>query len=1493
MANLLDIGKNLFSGASQAVGNFLQQYPTPESYVAKQVQQVPQQIQQRVVQPIQQSIQNYGYKNPVQSQNLISRYEPTFNALNTLSQPTYQAFSQGIPAAIRTSPLGQFTQYATGNVPKFQNQISDLGKGLNLAVTAGGYKNLASGNLLNPLIQTGVGAGMGALSAKMNGQDWKQGALQMAGQTAKFSGAFELGSQLLKPLTNIIAPQAVQQFGQYFKMLANPEISDLAKGQIKYLIAKNLERIPVNAVKAMIDGSVGMGLVGATQPFKTVGEWLNNIAENAKQGAVFAGATSLVGPLADFGIQGAKSKYNAIPNKEAGFIKIKGNPAESPTTPPASVGESRGVPSTGGEIVQFNDLPKAKQQSLYQQFLKEGNKDTFQGFSQMMQSGQDFTKEGKISSAWDKPLSSGGEIGGIPTPDYVNSILNKDVISKYGKVVKISEDVHPGEYILYTESGKPLVGVQIPKPSASSQGVVGVGEGVHATNYTPGQIVNLGSDGVAKVISNDNGKIRVIFPGQEKFPVILNEKGLSVIRTATPKDIGTIKPGSTPKKMTLRMWQNELSSSGGEIPKGGEPMATIAPEATSPTMTKIAGEKQRGFVTSVQNSPEVSPDVQGKVSGTYGVATDKAALEQSANLTTDLPSATNTVLDQLNSKTSQITKQTISDAIAVAKAQDAQGNTAMATQIYDKVAEHLTNSGQVSQAASLLSQRTPEGLLYSATKALKTAGVERTPEIEKQLNGLIGDIKATQPGSDEQSMATQKLVKFVTDKIPRSKGNALFGIWRSMLISGPETAAKVATSYGINTPGQLLSRPISALTDRVVSGLTGSDRSITFNPSDYKTFGQGFVEGAKAIPTKMTTGLDLPDTSSFNGYDNPAESMNRSSQQTGVEKVVTRVHASIPKPIYEATYDMNIAEQARTEALNAGKSGDKGFIQDLIDHPTNKMKDIARVEAEKATNMASNAATKASSAVQNIPVIGKILNPIARVPANIGVQGLIDYSPLGLVKAGGEVVRGIIKGDFNQRDFSTAVGKGTVGTAIMATGAALMNAGRMALAQPADAKERALNEAQNIPANSVYVGGKVTKDANGTFQRSGGTWISLNATGAAGITLALGGGVAKGGPAAGLAAGGRELADQPYVQGIAGFGQALSDPTRYASTFLDKTATSVIPGLVAQPARGTDTVQRAYSSNLVDALKAKIPGLRQTLPAERNLYGQTLPGSNPNGTVLGGIAGTVNPFYPQSSMNQNDPVTSELQRLYNVGGSAGSPAISAQTKNQTIQGVKMSLTPTQLSTLISQEGPQIHDQISQIISNPGYQSLSDENKTNAINSVLTSIRKQVRGNIDLSQTNQPIKIASPTSGQYTLINKDTGSVKQINLSQPISYPTLTGNTIIDKKLVSSYKSDLNSRTNDIISLYQDGQLTLDQANTAIQQVKDSTSSGIKASKKITISKSSIKAPLISISKSKVTNFKMPALPKIKQSKSTAIKIKNLKPTKFAKIKGLTIGKKLV
>jgi len=912
----------------------------------------------------------------------------------------------------------------------------------------------------------------------------------------------------------------------------------------------------------------------------------------------------------------------------------------------------------------------------------------------------------------------------------------------------------------------------------------------------------------------------------------------------------------------------------------------------------------------------------------YTTQTEQAGIDIASEYANgNLTQKSTDVLNTLSKEKGTITRQEALNAQAVAlKLQDQLGNVAVenmtpaqksaletSTNILSQLSEHYTAGGQLSQSAAVLKNQTAQGLYYQAIKTLSgvkdAKGVsllDKNPELATTISNLTNDVKGTAVGTPEREMAVQRLVKAVTDQVPRSKGDAAFGIWRSMLISGPETAVKVMSSYGINTPGQLLSRPISALTDRIVSALRGSDRSITFNPSDYGTFGKGMAGGAEAIPTKMKTGLDLPGTSSFNSYDNPAQAMTHSSQQTGFEKVVTRLHASIPKPVYKATYDMNIAEQARTAAVNAGKSGDKTFIQGLIDHPTSQMQDIAKVEAEKATNMASNAATRASSAVQNMPYIGKILNPIARVPANIGVQGLVDYSPLGLVKAGGEVVKGIFKGNFDQRAFSTAVGKGVVGTGIVATGFALMQAGRMALAQPNDAKERALNEAQNIPSNSVYIGGNVTKDANGIFHRSGGTWLSLNVAGAAGLTLAMGGGLAKGGPTTALTSGARELADQPYIQGVAGFGQALSDPTRYASTFFDKTATSIVPGLVAQPATGMDTNQRVYPTNIGDALKAKIPILRQTLPVARNMYGQPLPGANPSGTVLGGIAGSFNPFYPHQATNQNDPVTTELQRLYNQNGSQGSPSIAQPAVNQTIDKQKVKLNSQQLMNYVAMRGPQIQQAIGNLIADPNYQKLSDDQKTNAINKLITRIDTSVKGfngsqimsnnpatnallasNNQLAMSGYQSSGAPNMNGQVGISSINTkmtyvdskGVLQTVDTTMPTK-PQLTGNTFLDQKLVSDYKSALTARANDIYELYKAGQITEEQATTELTKLTNQKIASAKKPKKITIKMA--KAP--KITNVKASKPKKPATFKVK--KTPTFKVTKAKKIAQFKVKGI-------
>jgi len=134
-----------------------------------------------------------------------------------------------------------------------------------------------------------------------------------------------------------------------------------------------------------------------------------------------------------------------------------------------------------------------------------------------------------------------------------------------------------------------------------------------------------------------------------------------------------------------------------------------------------------------------------------------------------------------------------------------------------------------------------------------------------------------------------------------------------------------------------------------------------------------------------------------------------------------------------------------------------------------------------------------------------------------------------------------------------------------------------------------------------------------------------------------------------------------------------------------------------------------------------------------------------------------------------------------------------------------------------------------LIKSPGYKSLNDEQKKKAIQSVMTKTRKITRANLDLSK---PTKIPS-IKGTYTLINKETGTVKNIDLSKSIEYPKLTGNKIMDKKLISSYKSSITSRIRNVVALYQDGQITLDQATKIVNNLQtryNKTKKGKKAKK---------------------------------------------------------------
>lgn len=819
----------------------------------------------------------------------------------------------------------------------------------------------------------------------------------------------------------------------------------------------------------------------------------------------------------------------------------------------------------------------------------------------------------------------------------------------------------------------------------------------------------------------------------------------------------------------FRTYQNQkLSRQGGfvRIP-GTSDSAPAEPLPAGPSVKLPPGVKQSKFSKSVIASPETGPQLVKSVTqdpANYQTVTNAGQLERSqAHLAQGLPQAISDITDRLSVPNGKIDDQVVSDAIATAKALDAKGDSGslqQATDIYNALGEHLSHQGQAIQAASLLSHRTPEGLRYAAARTLKKAGVEVTPQMDGEIRAMIDNIKQHPQGSDARQFELSKLTSYVNDKIPRNKMQAGVGIWRAGLLSGPETATKVAFSHAITLPFEAAAQLPTAAADKVISLVTGKRAaSVTLRGA-----ASGAKQGGKDFMTKMRTGIDAPGSGGF------LEDFGSGTHQTAYEDFVGNLHGGLFKPAYEGRYRISLNDQALTEAKNQGlKGADKQtFVKNFVDNPTDKAKETAAFDAARATNQQETDLGHMAQSLQKVTMagfpVGKVLAPFTRIPSAIGTVGMVDYTPFGIAR---EVVMQVKKGEFDQRLMSQAIGRSATGTSTAALGALLMNNGRMTLKAPSDQKDRALWDLEGKQPNSIYVGGKVSKNPDGTFHYEGGHWQTVNALGAIGITLGVGGAfgramsdnannVAKALPDA-LASGSRLLLDQPYFKGISGATNALNDPTRYAQTFMDSTLGSVIPTGIQQTARGTDPLQRDYPNNIKDTLKAGIPGLRESLPVRQDLFGNNLPG--PGGSVGKDINGILNPFFPQSSRLQGDAQTQELQRLYNVLGSSTSPNIGAPSKSITINGKTVKLTPQQMDQYIAQSGPNIHSGIGNLLQNPDYQGLPDEQKANAINSqVITPARDAQK----VSQlADNPKSLSDQAAGILA------GTTNQLNLSPDV------------------------------------------------------------------------------------------------------------------------------
>ena len=619
----------------------------------------------------------------------------------------------------------------------------------------------------------------------------------------------------------------------------------------------------------------------------------------------------------------------------------------------------------------------------------------------------------------------------------------------------------------------------------------------------------------------------------------------------------------------------------------------------------------------------------------------------------------------------------------------------------------------------------------------------KLPSLGGQEIKAIGDrAEAIQnmPEGRDKELARQKLWEHISTLTPSSWGDKFLALRRSGLLTAPATLTKVVGSHvGMSA----LEQTSNVIAGKIVDPAVSLARQAMGLPAQRGIVGtgQGLVEGTVRGAKEGVDNL----VHGYNPHENPESILRnrvnfptdytgpvgavRNAVNRGLQNYVDttgRVHASLPMAGAEGARTQSLYDQAHAAAKNQGITGDavKPFVDDFVRNPSDAAAESAQKAAEYASFQNKTALGEAATAAINkLGFAGKFQVPFTKVPAAL-ITAITDYSPVGAVKAIYNAARS--PEGFTpevQAAFSKEIGRSIVGTSAIAFGAALASNG-LVTTKPKDQKEADLWSAQGIPYNSVKLGG---------------TWVPLGSFGPAGTALAVGayaqsgmkdtkktpGNFANAALQGAVGLGTVQL-DQPYLQGASSVIDALKSPQSKGQAFVHSAAGSLVPSLSASVASVLDPVKREQNGDnaledAANAIKYRIPGLRQQLPPKADILGNQEPNT---GNVLQKV------FAPADSVQRDTPVTQELQRLHDRNLDATPSAVN---KTVSAFGISQQLSPQQQSDYQQQVGGHINQNLQQLISAPEYQNLDDSAKQAAIQKLDALVRQ--RDSISFSASN--------------------------------------------------------------------------------------------------------------------------------------------------------------
>ncbi len=716
--------------------------------------------------------------------------------------------------------------------------------------------------------------------------------------------------------------------------------------------------------------------------------------------------------------------------------------------------------------------------------------------------------------------------------------------------------------------------------------------------------------------------------------------------------------------------------------------------------------KERSFGKRVKLSKNTPKEVKELVGGNYVVKSNKELQKDAAKLIkTNIEAADELAINPRNATDIEVGNQLIAHYQSMGQYQKA-------ADIANSMNKSLTEGGQFVQAASLYDKTTPAGIqrfAQSEVEAFNRTHPNKKISIDDNTaDKLFRKAQKIQKMSEgrERNIATAELFNDIADIIPTSGWKKFITLWKAGLLTSFRTHERNLLGNTLNALGEMAKDPVAAISDIVMATRTG-ERTKTATLQGTLSGGR---KGLSTMKDFVYKGFDPEKT--IEKFD--IKRVNWGKSKAGkVAKSYTdavfRTLGAADKPFYKSALARSLYDQAGAKAINAGKRGNKEFIEKLVANPTEDMMKVAIRDAETAVFQQSTLAGNILTGIKNkikgggelAEAAGEFFLPFTQVPSGVGSQ-LLAYSPAGLTQGAINAARTMItKNKGLQRQAAEQIGRGIVGTGLMALGYQLYKTGNMTGGYPESNREREQWKLEGKQENSIKIGGK---------------WRKLSAIGPQASILVTGAQMAeaqKEGDAGVLktaGAAGSEFLDQPFIQGMSVPLDVLRDPERNVQRFKNQAVSGLIPNFIKDIAKGTDEYKRE-AETVGQALQKSIPYARNKLTPMRDVYGEPLPEEG------GVLKNTLDLF--NSTTPRGDDTTKEVGRLLEAGYD------STPTKlynSQTIAGEKLKLKNEELDLIETKAGPKIKQAFDEIIQSPEYQKLDDEEKTKRLDKVVKDVR---------------------------------------------------------------------------------------------------------------------------------------------------------------------------